>query len=63
MIRSKRAVTAAPAVTATPAPAVTVPIYYIDAVTSRILARSSVQLQKSTRVYRSISMIPAGSSP
>ena len=49
-----------PAVTATPAPAVTVPIYYVEAQTSRILARSSVQLTKSTRVYRTLSLIPAG---
>lgn len=49
-----------PIVTATPAPAVTVPIYYIDAQSSRILNRSSVQLQKTTRVYRSVSLIPSG---
>ena len=49
-----------PSVTATPAPSVTVPVYYIDAQTSRILVRGSVQLTRSTRVYRETAMVPAG---
>ncbi len=49
-----------PSVTATPVPSVTVPVYYIDAQTSRILNRTSEQLTRSTRVYRDPSMIPAG---
>ena len=49
-----------PSVTATPAPSVTVPVYYIDASSSRILVRGSVQLAGSKRVYSDASAIPSG---